>query len=147
MAPAPPIAPAPVAPTAAPASLAPPAQAPIPTPLPPTAASPAKVAARRLEPSAHKIPATTTESTGELPASVSEDLRRADAVLDSSPNEAIRLARHALLSGRSPRAFGILTRAHCRLGDLGAAQAMFRSVTGPERGRTGQFCKDAGTPL
>lgn len=98
-------------------------------------------------PVAHKRFAVEGPHATDLPEEAAEELRRADLAVTTAPAEALRLARHVLLSGKSPRVFGVLTRAHCQLGDLAAAQAMFRNVTGPEKARTLSACRAAGVTL
>jgi serine/threonine-protein kinase len=166
--------PAPVQPLAPPTVLAaPPAPvAPIPAPPPPVVpvappAPPAKAvnaaSTSKEQPSsgsnplaarAHTTPPTRASvakaeatAAGDIPAEVLEELQRAEQAVDGNPSEALRLGRHVLLSYRASRVFGVLTRAHCRMSDLAAAQAMFRSVTGSERGRTAQMCRSAGVQL
>jgi hypothetical protein len=57
------------------------------------------------------------------------------------------LARHTLTQQKSVRAFSIITRAFCQLGDLGNAKANLHNVTGVERVRVIRACKAAGTEL
>jgi serine/threonine-protein kinase len=85
----------------------------------------------------------TTES---LPPEVKAELDDAEKQIDSNPQEAIRMARHTLQEAKSARAFSIVTRAFCKLGDLGNAKAGLHNVGG-ERARVIKYCKAAGTDL
>lgn len=81
-----------------------------------------------------------------LPPEIKAELDDAEKKIDSDPQEAIRVARRSLQETKSPRAFSIVTRAFCKLGDLGNAKAQLHNVGG-DRARVLKFCKAAGTDL
>jgi hypothetical protein len=74
-------------------------------------------------------------------------LEGAESLVDSTPNEAIRLARQTLTQQKSSRAFSIITRSFCKLGDLGNAKANLHNVGSADRGKVLRYCKAAGTEL
>jgi serine/threonine-protein kinase len=121
-------------PAAAPVPVAAPAAVPVAAAAPAAASAPAHAAARPVAESL--APATAAE------------LDQAEAALrDGQPQEAVRLARHSLLAQKSSRAYSVITRAYCRAGDLGNANASFLSVRGAERAHVLRECKSAGLEL
>jgi serine/threonine-protein kinase len=91
--------------------------------------------------------AATAARQEALSASVASALAGADPLVDSAPNEAIRLARRTLTEQKSSRAFAIITRSFCKLGDLGNARANLHNVASADRARVLRYCKAAGTDL
>lgn len=81
-----------------------------------------------------------------LPPDVAAALDDADKQIESNPQEAIRVARNSLQQAKSARAYAIITRAYCKLGDLGNANAALHNVGG-ERARVVKYCKQAGLDL
>ena len=83
-----------------------------------------------------------------LAPAVAAELDAALAALNQgNAAEAIRKARHSLFEQKTSRAFVILTRAYCKTGDLGAAQASLRNVAASERTQVVRACKAAGMDL
>jgi eukaryotic-like serine/threonine-protein kinase len=83
-----------------------------------------------------------------LPPEVLAELKEAEAALSSGDaREAVRLARHSLLTKSSGRAFSVITRAMCKQGDLGGAKASLHSVDKSELARVKRECKAAGLDL
>jgi hypothetical protein len=48
---------------------------------------------------------------------------------------------------KSSRAFSIIARAYCRMGDLGNAKAALYSVAAAERAQVRRECQSVGTDL
>lgn len=77
-----------------------------------------------------------------VPGSVREDLEAAERALAAADaTEAIRLARRSQRTKISGASFSLLTRAHCRQGDLANARAQWPKVPSAERNRVRQYCK------
>jgi serine/threonine-protein kinase len=87
------------------------------------------------------------EHAEKLDPGVAGELIGAEALVETNPTEAVRLARHTLTTQKSSRAYAIITRAFCQLGDLGNAKANLHNVSGMERARVVKACKAAGTDL
>jgi hypothetical protein len=63
------------------------------------------------------------------------------------PEDALRAARHSLYAQKTGRAFSIMTRAHCQLGDMGNARATLQSVPSQDRARVLAECSALGVDL
>ena len=61
--------------------------------------------------------------------------------------EAERLAVHSLTAQQTNRAFDVLTRVHCKRGDLGGAQTWFGQLKGAARGAVRKACATDGVTL
>jgi serine/threonine-protein kinase len=83
-----------------------------------------------------------------IPPEVQAELASADKALAAGNlTEAVHQARHSLNQRKTSRAFAIITRAYCKGGDLGNANAAFHSVTGGDRAAVKSFCHGAGVDL
>ncbi len=135
----------PVAATPPPVAAAPPANAePSPPVNPPSAATkPTAPPVVATKPDKGEPHATKKET---LPPEVAAELDQAEKAIDTSPPEAVRLARNTLTTAKSSRAYSIITRAFCKAGDLGNAKANLHNVGG-DRARVVKYCKAAGTDL
>ncbi len=97
-----------------------------------------------IAPPAHRPAAPHPE---QLPPEAAAELSDAQRALDrGDAQEALRLARHSLFQAKSGRAFAIITKAYCKLGDLGSAKSSLHSVGG-ERGAVLRNCKAVGIDL
>jgi serine/threonine-protein kinase len=151
----PPVAPPP--PVSATTTLPPKVEAPPPPPKveppppPPVETTPVVQKTGKMELTAS--PTTKTSKTAKpekaesVPAEIAAELDAAENAIESSPPEAIRLARHTLATARTSRAFGIVARAFCKQGNLGDAKAQLHNVSGGDRARVVKYCKSVGTDL
>ncbi|QRK09159.1 protein kinase [Archangium violaceum] len=87
--------------------------------------------------------APTRQVTAEvMPQAVRMDLEEAEKALAANDAaEAIRLARRSQRTKVTKASFSLLTRAHCRQGDLTNARAQWEKVLPAERNRVRQYCK------
>ncbi|WNG39784.1 protein kinase [Archangium violaceum] len=97
-------------------------------------------AAAEPEPSAR---APTSKGAPEvIPQAVRADLEEAEkALAANNAEEAIRIARRSQRTQVTKASYSILTRAHCRQGDLANARAQWPKVPSAERNRVRQYCK------
>jgi serine/threonine-protein kinase len=83
-----------------------------------------------------------------LPPALAAELDQVERLLDSrSAEEALRIARRTLRTQVSSRAFGLMTRAYCQLGDLGNAKAQLRNVAAADRSAIVRRCARDGLEL
>jgi eukaryotic-like serine/threonine-protein kinase len=81
-------------------------------------------------------------SSEAVPEAVREDLEEAERALAAGDaTEALRLARRSQRTKITGSSFSLLTRAHCRQGDLANTRAQWMKVPAAERGRVRQYCK------
>ena len=83
-----------------------------------------------------------------VPADAAALLDQADAALAAKDVAgAITFARRSMQHGPTSRAYALLTRAHCRTGDLTNARATWIHVAAGDRPRVHKECSSNGTDL
>jgi serine/threonine-protein kinase len=117
------------------------------TPPPDAAPAPTTPPSRKPAPRTQP-PAGDAEPAPEDEGSARAFLDEAAAALKSGdPKEAIRIARRSLNERSTVRAYSLIARAYCRLGDLGNVRAQLPHLPARERKRIVHVCKQAGVDL
>jgi len=93
-------------------------------------------------------PETETEAPAEDEGTAKQFLDKAAGALQAGDaKEAIRLARRSLNERTTVRAYSIIARAYCALGDLGNVRAQLAQLPPREKRRVFRVCQKAGVDL